>query len=793
MKKMKSGWVVALIIAAAIAGCGGGGDKGSNDSPSGNSPEAPAGVAILQTTTMHAIVKLPGGVSGGLTTDKLTVLTSLGSATPDASGAVTLPVYEGNDTQLAVVMSPAGTPMMLGWLDNDHSTLSALTTADVLAYFALSGGTPLTKADFHAFVTTIATAPGIATFETTLQSLLAANPEYLASPNMDVAHALSDFVQPLLAAARPAAVRKAMATQPVLIGADLGTQSGLTFNSILPSNGYLQNTYRRRAFAYVDRVSFTKDGVETAAAAAVTNFEVPPVSGVNGGVFGTVNDIVNAYYGLQQTAYGPVAVPDATTGFPLALVDGSDSTKFQITVVGAGAFDGVKANLTDVQSAQLTEVALRSFANDLLVPFMANAVLGSGAIDFTSGVGAEAAKKAFLVDMAGSIVTDLVAVAPTVPGLVDQIRKGEWQQAMQTLAASNALRTFLKNAFDSANKAVVAAYPDTTNKLLGDSSKAVDFFKGFDAVVNATGGVLQLIDAAAFSTNFAQSNQADQWTVTVKATDATLSPASSTINPGASATLTAGIRALALPDGYSYFYATSGKGGTLSQNGAGTQTGALSFCSSNKTVNYVANGTVTNGVTDTVTVEIYDAANCATGKGHLLGTASAAVKVQYQELGAALTPATYVFVSTDANHFAVNAQAFQVHINGVSDTSQFTYCWQTHESLYGEPLSTANGSVARLYIPSTSPQAYALPGATGTWLDISPTLFDTPENCSRNALVQAWLLMPLGAPTNHADAYDVIEVAVYTSGAGTRPSGVSPDAVLTAKVTYSGPYVIMLP
>ena len=104
------------------------------------------------------------------------------------------------------------------------------------------------------------------------------------------------------------------------------------------------------------------------------------------------------------------------------LAEKAQSVAVATTAPGSSA--GVSANLTGAQSLQLNDVALRGFVKDFMVPTLANAVLGSGAIDFTAGQ--DGAKAKFLADVLASVTTDFIAFVPTLPGLSDKITMGQW-------------------------------------------------------------------------------------------------------------------------------------------------------------------------------------------------------------------------------------------------------------------------------------------------------------------------------------------------------------------------------
>jgi hypothetical protein len=115
------GLASALIGAALLAGCGGGGgNPGLDTALVGDAPGTTTTlVPVVGTSARTATVTMPTGVT--LTANKLTVVTSVGAATPTATGAVTVTTYD-NGAQLAVANNAAGQPMLMGWIDATQTT-----------------------------------------------------------------------------------------------------------------------------------------------------------------------------------------------------------------------------------------------------------------------------------------------------------------------------------------------------------------------------------------------------------------------------------------------------------------------------------------------------------------------------------------------------------------------------------------------------------------------------------------------------------------------------------------------
>lgn len=677
-------WCGVAGLAMLLVACGGGDDA----STSGSDTSASAVIPVLGAVSTNAMVVMPPGVTLGA--DKLSIVTSIAMTTPASSGAVTIQSY-ANGEQLAIARSPAGNPMMMGWIDSTHTTISAKTTAHVLAYFALSGSLMLNDVERQTLIADIPKATGIAALEAAVQSELVANVDAFAKPDAVLKQALSVFAVPYYANARVAmAVTGRMKALGLVVTP--ATQSGIDVLQDPPFAAHLSNTFRRRAFAFVDRVSHTTGGVDVADPLAVTNFEVPPVIGVNGGVTGTLTDIMSAYFGNQPTAYAPIDVPSG--GIAVPLVDGSDKTTYQVTVVGPGVSAGVAASLTATQSAALTDVALRGFVKDFMVPTLANAVLGSGAIDFTAGQGTEKAK--FLADVLTSFTTDFVAFVPTLPGLSDKIAMGQWFDAgvdiTSTAAGSNTLRTMLVSGFQKAVARRVAAGLDP-----GPMS---GFMASFNTILNAAGGVLQVFDTGAYVKDLANSDEADQWSVVATASKVALNPSASTIDVGGTVVLMASVLGVDNTTGYSYHWTTTTQFGDLSEIGGGSRTHQTDFCSSSNQALFVYERTAPAGTVDTVTVQIYGGSNCDLARGPLLGTKPATVTLQpKQQL--TISPATFVIAGPKLT------KGFQA--SGASGLpSDVRFRWTAAKGSLGEPNTNWIGNGPK-QITTTSAANYSVP------------------------------------------------------------------------------------
>lgn len=667
---------LCLVGAAMLAGCGGGGDSAApvadgGGGDTGSAPIASLLVPVVTASARTATVVVPPGVA--LTADKLTVITSVGSATPNAAGAVSVPAYD-NGPQLAIAKNAAGNPVLMGWLDAAHTTLSAATTAHVLAYFALNGALTLGPVERSGLIDGIPASPGIGAVEQAVQTALATSPDAFASRNPALTSALAGYASTVFSNTRMT-TRTAgrLRTQGILI--DPQDQSGITVLQDPPFAAHLSNAYRRRAHAFVQRISHTTAGTDISDPLDLTDFDVDPSVGVSGGVTGAVSDIVSAYYGNQPTAYAP----SAGAGFAVPLVDGSDKTTYRVTVVGPGVFAGTSAGLNDAQRRAQIEVSLRGFAKDFLVPTVTNVILGSGAIDFTGGQ--SSAQATFLADVLTSATSDFVAYAAADPAIADKIAHGLWFDAgvdlTSTVANLGTLRSIVTHAFGTA----VTRY---NAGLAPDAVPAQNLLDSFNKLTNAAGGILQVFDSSAYVRDIAYADRADQWNVVVNGARVALNPPRTTIDVGGTVALTTSVIGVEDTSGYSFHWTTTTQVGELNEIGGGARTQQSDFCSSSGRVLFVYKDGATDHATDTVNVEVFAGANCDTVRGPRLGSAAATVMLN-KTTGYALYGGPGGYCDSAPGGAINNDDSLTVYLNGTQ--------------VFFNPGSYCNNSTASIPLP----------------------------------------------------------------------------------------------
>ncbi|MBN1345648.1 MAG: hypothetical protein JXQ73_23350, partial [Phycisphaerae bacterium] len=159
-----------------------------------------------EKATRTAEVGLPEG--SGVDPTKLTVMSSVGTATPGSDGSASVEVIEPGP-QLAVVLSPGGKPMLLGWLDDYHPSLDCRTTAEVLLYHRLCLWL-IPPEVVHRAVGGLHQTNVLGPIVTALEQAIVADPEGLLSGDAAVTAAVEAAAQQVLASA-PNAKGKASA------------------------------------------------------------------------------------------------------------------------------------------------------------------------------------------------------------------------------------------------------------------------------------------------------------------------------------------------------------------------------------------------------------------------------------------------------------------------------------------------------------------------------------------------------------------------------------------------------
>jgi hypothetical protein len=610
---------VAFIGIALLASCGGGSSHAGATDAGNDAGTLDGGTSFPTTMTQSGTVQLPAGVTVPL--QSLTVQGSLDNVAVSSSGAFSITTYSPG-AQLVAVLSPSGNPMLMGWLDASHTTIDAESTAEVLLWFG--AGIPNLPADARqTALAALATTPALDGVTQAIETGLVASPDTFANPNQPLTDALTQVLAPI----RQGMPGTILDIADVLVQPGASSpQSGLSVIQDPPYSAHVTNAFRRRAWAFVQRVSETTGTTVTPDPMDITDFEVTPILGLNQGLNGTVANIMNVYYGTATAIGAPVNSPrdmstNMTLPFSVPLVGNADKTTYTVTVVGAGLLTGAALPLTAAQIAKITDIGVRSFVVDAFLPVLTNVIFGIPGLIPNS---------TFLDNLAKNLSKDLLN---SFPKLGPSIVSGDWNSVFATLnqsfgAPSSTWRGLVVDDITLA----IQQTPGGAG-LSYKAAGAVNLVKTINTYITISGLVLQAVDSRWFISSIAQSDQADAWTLDVTPSKVTLNPSASTTSVGQMLTLAASVLGVNDLTGYSFEWTNTENGGDLLQVGAGSQTTSVSspsFCASVTQgasvaqVNYLAS---TSGVTDTVTVEAFNGPNCAMGTGTSVGTAKAMVTI----------------------------------------------------------------------------------------------------------------------------------------------------------------------
>ncbi|MCB9682097.1 MAG: hypothetical protein H6733_11585 [Alphaproteobacteria bacterium] len=652
---MRRPWPVLVLLAACAP------DGSSDDEPS--------------VSTVQVCPALPAGVAAA------EVIDPFGAAPIDAGCADVTVTADG--PILTVATTASGTPLAMGWVDADHTELSSRTTAMVLLTFA-TGGVLLPDAPRATFRTLLAADATVDDVAAALDAALTDDVEAFGGTTSGAA-AVATAVQ-TAATALATFDKRTLTAGPAYatLATPSGAQSGVSVDTTAGVNEVaLVNSFRRRAFAYIDRVSvFDANGAQTPSPAAIARFTVEPVQGTEG-TLGTISQILagtqepGGFENSQNIAY----VPRSSAPVTLVNVEGAKKTRYRIAVVGPGTSAGAYDELSTEERDKQLDVSLEFVTVEMVLPIVLDLLLPQEGLDrWTQSPGF------------ANAVADIVRILKdTTPAIVAQVQAEDYGGALrgiaQELTGTGTFRTLVLEAI------VESLYDFRTAEGIEGYGKASAVAGGFLRVTTAVDGLLTAFDSSAIGASLANAHQADTWTVDVIASPVRLLPPEATIAVGRRVTLRAVLQD-AGDDAYEYRFHLEGTTGTLATD---TMTGA-DVVSSRSWVTYDA-GEVTEAGTAVVSVEVFS----IDGQDRTpLGDATAVVTVEETCHDEGLPPVTWHHLSvpfTDGTGTAwVSTGYWWLAVPGYED-----YQYVFHEDTIRGPT----------YESATTVPLYAWPERTG--------------------------------------------------------------------------------
>ncbi len=419
------------------------------------------------------------------------VRNSLSSAPVGSGGTFTINAFaEGR--QLAMGATSDGT-LLLGWLGEGRTTLSARSTAEVMLFVAGSMFTvPLDRVD--TVIDEIAASQQAADLAVEVEAALWSGASTFAELVADVAPQLSDLTDQLIADAGG----KSLLIDPI------AGSSGIDVSAEGFQNVVITNYYRRRAHAFIQRLGHTpEDGIGFIQDEAdLTDVVISPSPGIS--------SVIGLLISLGSGAYTPVEKGPFT--LPLT-PDRASSTLYKVTVVGLGFSQGDFGQLNQTQRTWHARVAIETIVLDIIGPWLAAAALPSGPQQGMQQVGIRIAG-------GGGFDRFTAELLVAVPLAAEQAAGGDFTGAIGGILTA-------LNTDDTLTTLFTVALAGAVENVLGKGAAegVTGFMAKFALEVLAPLDIsLKITDTVVQGLHIAKSNNADVWNVEVTSAKVSLVP-----------------------------------------------------------------------------------------------------------------------------------------------------------------------------------------------------------------------------------------------------------------------------
>ncbi|MCA9795713.1 MAG: hypothetical protein KC910_28090, partial [Candidatus Eremiobacteraeota bacterium] len=549
------------------------GTAGVSTNPAGGGPATPPPVGARM---VDISVALPSGVN--LDLSQASVLSQLAQFAVENGQSQAVLRQDGRS--LAILFDANGKPVLIGFIREGQRELSVTSTAEAALFYGL-GTVYLPEEIKQKFFDQIRGLPFFTQFVAQTQTLFASDPNFLTS------QAFQDLLQ--------ATVQSVVANgdlidiQPRLVFSG-DERSGLSLEEQPGDKAILVNTLRRRAYAFIYKVS-SKDlnDQETVLIADIAGQNAPAGQEV---IVGPTTDISSTIGVLQNQVSGKGLEYARKESDPisLGLAANENEAMYKVRVIGPSAFAAV---LTDQEEERLRRLEYETLGLDVALPILVNMVGEDSFLKSFKNEGGDAFVDAF---------TNLVSSLPAVNDALTQgdlsKARDEFFDALRTGALSNAFQPFYDQLIGFIGDNVDLG-EDEANRLKAGSES---FFKALDAVDLLLG----FADIGRVLAAPTQAAMLEEWNVTSTRNKVTLVPAESTAIQGEEKTLTAVIQDsnLAAGESYEFHWSTSGQFGVL-RDSLGHE--GTSFTSSSDEVRYFSSNAlmIPEGAEETVTVEVF--------------------------------------------------------------------------------------------------------------------------------------------------------------------------------------------
>lgn len=648
---------LALATPLGMVACGG------SDDP----PAAPAGSALppIERSAVALKLKLPAGTGVSLQESRLMTGNNVSQVAADGTaGAVLL----RGEPQMGYLIAADGRLLLMGAVEAGRTVMNSRTTAEALIYIASEVAllepalqVALRKVlQTHAVVEPVRVAVEAALLR---GGITDQDPELMAA-----LIAAESVIRRRAPAAAASAAQRAHALKLTIDPADfisgVRVKRDAAFNTVV-----FQNTFRRRAYAWVERVGyFDRNGVQVSLPAPepLKDFDVSATTALSfdnlvikvgdflaglAADIGLIGDYEQGTAPFSPTASAPIYLPIRP--------DDAQSSLYRTRLVGVGQTQPGDV-LTPQETDKLQALVVATVWEDIVVPIMQTLVLPL--ISDRLGKAFQTEVKSLWLAAIGVDLVNVAFLTPLLPNTFDRVKKGDAGGAFgafwKEFFSSNTWQDLLKNALNSLIIASVGAdQPGLTVvdgagnlvavNLLGSDlpGKAAQFQASLGKVAKVivvVKAAATVVDFAAMTLDWARSQQRSEFALASSGTTITFTPAAVSATPGLSVPLTAALGETADLGAGSvirYDWSVSGSAGGKLRNPANQSTGTTISTSTN-TVDYVAADGAAPGAADQVNVKAI-LTDIGTQGGGVIAVAKAPAVVTISAVR--LTPASVDF------------------------------------------------------------------------------------------------------------------------------------------------------
>ena len=473
MLALPGGLMVASPL--ALVACGGGSDSGDTTAmPAGT--DLSAAPAMIRSG-LPVKVALPAGTPYANTALYVGSGTSVARIGADGSSGV---VSLDSGASLAYLFSDTGNLVGMGFVGKDRPTIDSRTTAEALVYLGCSPS-QLGEAFQFALRKVLATHTLVAPVVVAVEAAMKKGS--IHSDDADLKNAVQNAVAVIRRRTPAMAMKGNGGDRLAKLSYDNTVHSGMTvveqpgFNTIA-----LQNTFRRRAVATVERFGYTSAMGEIVLEAPTQvglPFKVDPQDALN------LSNVVNAAFERTLETllvdigvigdYDLGSIPwtaktSETFELPLMPPDARE-TYYRVNVVGPGAMAPSRA-LTATEQGTFEELLVGMLVKDLILPF-ASAFLLPIAGDF-AGEALKGRSTALLAVAMGLDAAQGVYAMSIFQQTTAALRAGHWGEAllavgtelMGTGTGKELLKRTLANLVAYAGGPALATIRDSAGNLL---------------------------------------------------------------------------------------------------------------------------------------------------------------------------------------------------------------------------------------------------------------------------------------------------------------------------------------